>query len=188
MRKGVAAPAEVHEAIQEVDRLDQTVARLLTFGRAEVRNRQVQDVNPLLERALRIVDDQARQKDVRIVLNAGVAGPLMAEVDALAIEQILINLLMNAIDASPGRGTVTVSASRTNDGLRIEVRDAGSGIQPETREHIFSPYFTTKTNGTGLGLAISREMASHHDGDIEFESTAEGTTFALQLPAHTMRL
>ena len=181
VRKGAAAGEEVREAIDEVDRLDQTLGRLLTFGRPDVHNRRVHDLQPLVDRAVRIVGDQARKKDVRLVLHAA-TGPLKAEVDALAIEQILINLLMNAIDASPERGTVTISTRVGIDGVRVEVADTGRGIEPTDREQIFNPYFTTKENGTGLGLAISREMASHHDGSLEFESNEDGTTFALLLP------
>ena len=181
MRKGAAPGEEVREAIVEVDRLDQTLDRLLTFGRPNIRNRRLHDLRPLVDRAVRIVEDQARNKDVRLVLQSA-PEPLTAEVDALAIEQILINLLMNAIDASPAHGTVTIAARVEPEGIRVEVADTGRGIEPAYREQIFNPYFTTKGNGTGLGLAISREMASHHDGSLEFESTENGTTFALHLP------
>jgi two-component system sensor histidine kinase HydH len=164
-----------------VDRLDQTLGRLLTFGRPHVRNRRLHDLRPLVDRAVRIVDDQARNKNVHLLLQAA-PEPLKADVDALAIEQILINLLMNAIDASPEHGTVTIAARVEPQGIRVEVADTGRGIDPADREQIFNPYFTTKESGTGLGLAISREMASHHDGSLDFESTENGTTFALRLP------
>jgi len=181
VRKGTAAGEEVREAIDEVDRLDQTLGRLLTFGRPNVDNRRLHDLRPLVDRAIRIVADQAQNKDVQLVLRAA-SDPLQADVDALAVEQILINLLMNAIDASPEHGTVTISTRVGPQGVRVEVADTGRGIEAADREQIFNPYFTTKENGTGLGLAISREMASHHDGSLEFESTEDGTTFALVLP------
>jgi signal transduction histidine kinase len=182
VRKGAAAGEEVREAIDEVDRLDQTLDRLLTFGRPNVRNRRVHDLRPLVDRAVRIVGDQARAKHVQLVLQAA-PDPLEADVDALAIEQILINLLMNAIDASPEHGAVTIAARVEPEGIRVAVADTGRGIQPGDREQIFNPYFTTKENGTGLGLAISREMATHQDGSLEFESSQDGTTFSLLLPA-----
>ncbi len=182
VRKGTTEGGEVREAIDEVDRLDQILGRLLTFGRPEGRNRRVHDLRPLLERAVRIVGEQARHKRVQVDLVGLGDNPIGAEVDALAIEQILINLLINAIDASPEQAVVTISAETNGDSVRIEVADRGAGISPTDREQIFNPYFTTKENGTGLGLAISREMAAHHDGSLEFESTEGGTTFALRLP------
>lgn len=181
VRKGAAAGDEVRQAMQEVDRLDQILGRLLTFGRFDLENRQVQDVRPLIERALRIVDDRLQRKRIRIALEPNGSGPLEADVDAPAIEQILINLLLNAIDASPEGSTVRVAVAAERQRLRIEVADQGPGIQPGVRDQIFNPYFTTKENGTGLGLAVSREIAGRHGGSLDFES-GEATVFVLQLP------
>ena len=182
VRRGTTEGGEVREAIDEVDRLDQILGRLLTFGRPEGHNRRVHDLRPLLERAVRIVGEQARHKGVQVELLGLGSTPIEAEVDALAIEQILINLLINAIDASPRHAVVTLSTEMNGEGVRIEVADKGAGISLTDREQIFNPYFTTKENGTGLGLALSREMAAHHSGSLEFESTEGGTTFALRLP------
>ncbi|MGH9257790.1 MAG: sensor histidine kinase [Vicinamibacterales bacterium] len=183
VHKGAAAGDEVRQAIDEVHRLDQILARLLAFGRPDFDNRRVQDVRPLLERALRIVDERAQRKRVSIAVHTPATDLLSADLDALAIEQILINLLLNGIDASPEGGTIKVATFADRDGLRIEVADSGDGIPADVRAQIFNPFFTTKENGTGLGLALSREMASHHGGTLEFESNGGGTTFVLRLPS-----
>ena len=138
---------------------------------------------PLIERAVRVVRDRGEPKGVTVMIQPMDKQPLIADVDALAIEQILIDLLMNAIDAAGHGSTVIVGAFAVPDELRIEVTDEGTGIDLEHRERIFDPYFTTKENGTGLGLAVSREIACHHGGTLEFTSDERGTTFVLHLPS-----
>jgi signal transduction histidine kinase len=182
-RQGTASGQEVRQAIEEVDRLGQILDRLLAFGRPEFENRRVQDLQPLLERARRVIQDEAQRRNVEVAVADSTPGRLQANVDALAIEQVLINLLLNAIDASPGGTSVTVEAATEPQGIRIEVHDKGPGIPEAAREHIFDPYFTTKENGTGLGLAVSREIVCQHGGSLEFESNGSGTTFVLRLPA-----
>jgi signal transduction histidine kinase len=182
VRRGTATGDEIRDAIEEVNRLEQILGRLLAFGGPKIESTAAQDLNPLLLRAVRVVHNQAQQKQVRIVLSPETGPPLQAEVDGLAVEQVLINLLLNAIDASSEGGTVTLSAATEPECIRIAVRDQGPGIPDDAREHIFDPYFTTKENGTGLGLAVSREIAVRHGGNLEFVSTSDGSTFALTLP------
>lgn len=183
IRRGVATGEEVRQAIEEVNRLEQILARFLAFGGPKPESRLRQDLHPLLERALRVVQDQAQQKNVHVALAQQANGRLEAEVDALAIEQVLINLLLNAIDASPLGGTVTLSAAAEPTGVRVSIHDHGRGIPADLRDHVFDPYFTTKENGTGLGLAVSREIICHHGGSLDFESGDAGTTFVLSLPS-----
>jgi signal transduction histidine kinase len=183
VRKGAATGEEIRDAIEEANRLEQILARLLAFGGPQVESRTMQDLNPLLQRALRVVDDQARLKQVRVALSPKSEEALQAEVDGLAVEQVLINLLLNAIDVSPKGSTVTLAAAVEGSLVRIAVRDHGSGIPETVREQIFDPYFTTKENGTGLGLAVSREIAHCHGGNLEFATSGDGSTFTLTLPA-----
>jgi signal transduction histidine kinase len=184
VRKGSATGEEAREAIQEVERLERILNRLLAFGRSDLENRQVQNLRPLLERALRVVDDQSRRKHVHVTLDEPGPEPLQADVDALAIEQVLINLFLNAIDASPDGGVVRVNVAAESERVRIEVRDEGPAIPEAIRDHLFDPYFTTKESGTGLGLAVSREIVCHHGGTIDFESGDSGTTFVVKLPSN----
>jgi signal transduction histidine kinase len=184
VRKGLATGDEAREAILEVERLERILSRLLAFGRPEMENRHVQNLQPLLERALRVVDDHSRRKGVRVTLVQPGPEQFRADVDALAIEQVLINLLLNAIDASPEGGVVQVQVAADARGVRIQVHDQGPAIPEGIRDHLFDPYFTTKESGTGLGLAVSREIVCHHGGSIDFDSGTSGTTFVLKLPSN----
>ena len=102
--------------------------------------------------------------------------------DGLQVEQVLINLLLNAIEASPDGGTVRVGLTRGDGSVRIAVSDQGPGIPETVREHVFDPYFTTRDSGNGLGLAVSREVVAHHGGSLQFETGSDGTTFTMRLP------
>ena len=181
MQRKSASGEEVQAAIEEVDRLDRILAQLLSVGRPDLDDRKVQNLQPLLDRAVRIVQDQSQRKDVEVKYTND-SGGLDADVDALSIEQVLINLLLNAIDASPAGRTVRIAAAAGQRELRIEVNDEGPGIPEGARDHLFDPFFTTKENGTGLGLTVSREIARQHGGSLEFESRGAGTTFVLKLP------
>jgi signal transduction histidine kinase len=183
-RKGSATGEEARQAIQEVEKLGQILDRLLAFGRPDLENRHVQNLQPLLERAVRVVHDQSQRKHVDIALAEPGTGPLQADVDALAIEQVLINLFLNAIDASPEGGVVRVNVAAEPQRVRIEICDQGPPIPEGIRDHLFDPYFTTKESGTGLGLAVSREIVCHHGGTLDFESGDSGTTFVVKLPSN----
>jgi signal transduction histidine kinase len=181
-RKGAVMGDEVAGAIEEVDRLDGILARLLAFGRPGQERRIRQDVRPLIERAVRVVQQQAQAREVALRVETGCAA-LEAPVDGPQIEQVLINLLLNAIEASPPGGVVSVAAEPREREVRISVRDQGSGISDAVAEHVFDPYFTTKEAGNGLGLAVSREVVLHHAGQLEFQTGPRGTTFVVRLPA-----
>jgi len=117
--------------------------------------------------------------------------PVVADVNAGQLQQVLLNLIINARQAMPNGGQLTVSVSSNVEAgvAEISVRDSGAGIPPDTLRKIFDPYFTTKTadsqgqGGTGLGLAMAREVIEAHQGRIRVESAVgQGTTFTLKLP------
>jgi signal transduction histidine kinase len=181
LKKGVAASNEVQECLQEIDRLDMIVGRLLAFGRPAMTNRQMQKIAPLILQAIKMVHDPMQQKDVRINTN-GWEEDLEADVDGPQIIQVLINLFLNAIEASPRGGTVKWTASGLGLNVCIRVSDEGMRIPDDVRPHVFDAYYTTKPEGSGLGLAVSREIVVNHGGALEFESEAGGTTFIMLLP------
>jgi signal transduction histidine kinase len=181
LRKGAATGAEVEAAIGEIDRLDRILARLLAFGRPALTERRVRDLGSLVRSAAGMVHDRAQRKSVS--LNVDVSENLEADVDGPQIEQVLINLLLNAIEASPPGGSVSVIAAATETGIRISVADEGPGIPDGARPHIFDAYYTTKPEGTGLGLSISCEIVANHGGSLGFETGPEGTLFHVDLPA-----
>ena len=105
------------------------------------------------------------------------------ECDPELLKQVLLNLIINAIQATPGSGEVLVSAGRRNDCLSIEVRDEGCGIGGADRDRIFDPFFTTKENGTGLGLSVAHQIVEQHGGILKAEANpGRGMTFSVSLP------
>jgi two-component system sensor histidine kinase AtoS len=108
------------------------------------------------------------------------------QADRNHLKQLLLNLILNAMQAMPNGGTLTVAAAADGDKFKLSVIDEGTGIKPEALEKIFSPYFTTKTKGSGLGLSIARRIAEAHGGSIAAQSAPErGTRFDVLLPLRT---
>jgi signal transduction histidine kinase len=167
LKKGVAASNEVQECLQEIDRLDMIVGRLLAFGRPAMANRQPHE--PMQQRSVQIIANK---------LEPGI----VADVDGPQVIQVLINLLLNAIEASPSSGTVRLTAECLGPNVCIKIADEGKRIADDVRQHVFDAYYTTKPNGSGLGLAVSREIVANHGGALEFESENTGTTFIILLP------
>jgi two-component system NtrC family sensor kinase len=100
------------------------------------------------------------------------------------VKQVLLNLCLNAQEAMPQGGEITIRTSQSGDRwARVEVSDTGPGLAPEVAEHVFEPYFSTKPRGTGLGLALTRRIVRAHEGTIVAAShPGTGTTFAITLP------
>jgi two-component system nitrogen regulation sensor histidine kinase GlnL len=115
------------------------------------------------------------------------AHPLpLLNADRVKLEQVLLNLLVNAMEAMPQGGLLSIRADEIfadeAQSIRIEVMDSGSGIPDDVRDRIFDPYFTTKNEGTGMGLALCDKIVREHRGTLDFRNSAEGTVFELTLP------
>jgi signal transduction histidine kinase len=109
--------------------------------------------------------------------------PMPLDVDPELLHRALSNLVLNAMDAMPGGGTLTVAARQVGDAIEFRVSDTGHGLTPEECERLFTPYYTTKQHGTGLGLAIVQSVITDHAGTIAVEShTGGGATFVITLP------
>jgi len=107
----------------------------------------------------------------------------LVEADGELLHRAISNLVLNAMDAMPQGGALTIRTQNTDGSVRIEVADTGSGLTPEECERIFTPYYTSKQHGTGLGLAIVQSVVSDHGGRIRVESNpGRGTTFVIELP------
>ena len=165
-------------------RIQQIVKDLREFARLDRSDYQESDINVGIESTINIIRGHAKKKQVQIETDLGRLPSVRCY--PAKINQVVMNLLTNAIDASHDRGKVRVRSTPEGDeGVRIEVRDEGSGIPPEVRDRIFDPFFTTKPlgQGTGLGLSISYGIVQDHGGRIEVESEiGKGTTFAIVLP------
>lgn len=165
-------------------RIQQIVKDLRDFVRLDESDLQEVSLNEGFQSTVTIINGHAKKHDVRIVTDFGQL-PLVTCFPA-KVNQVVMNLLTNAIDATPANGQVTLR-TRANDAdsVRIEVTDTGQGIDPAIRERIFDPFFTTKPpgQGTGLGLSISYGIVRDHNGTIEVQSEpGKGATFRVTLP------
>jgi len=134
------------------------------------------------------VEADARSAGVHVILSVPTdLPPVVADRDHL--KQVMLNLILNGLQAMPGGGTLTIEAARGRDGLMLAVADTGDGIPPEALPRVFDPYFTTKAKGLGLGLAIARRIIEEHGGKIEVESQpARGSRFSVILPLEASRV
>lgn len=168
--------------IKESQRLNQLLTSFLDFARPRLP--RLQGIEPLeMVQSVTSLAQHAASRD-GISLQVQADGKMReVECDPEQVKQLLLNLVLNAIQATEGPGTVIVRALFVGDALRIEVCDHGHGITPEQKDHIFEPFFTTKENGTGLGLAIAANIASQHGGSLTFVPDASGTIFRFEMPA-----
>ncbi|MGE0681229.1 MAG: ATP-binding protein [Candidatus Binatia bacterium] len=171
----------------ELARVSTLINDLMTFARPSPAFLDEADLNELAAQVVRLLTGQAKKQDVTLTARLS-PEDLRCVVDQGQIKQIFMNLLMNAMQATPAGGAVTISTStmRETEGegyCVIEVHDTGSGISPEQKEQIFDPFFTTKDSGVGLGLFITHQIIKEHGGFIDVESeVGQGTRFFIRLP------
>ena len=175
--------------LAEISNLKTIISRFSEFSKMPQPQLQPVDLNELVQSVLRLHQAQF-QADGRPPITGNVQldnslGKILADPDLL--HRALSNLVLNAIDAMPDGGTLTVRTSRKNSHVCLEVADTGSGLTREECERLFTPYYTTKQHGTGLGLAIVQAVVSDHHGRINVSSTpGHGTTFMIELPVEVV--
>ena len=168
--------------VEEVQRLEGMIKEMLDFSRPLELHRSEEDLNNVISQSLAIISDLAEERKVRVEWQSSQNSPLIS-FDAPRMKQALINLLMNAIEASPEGEIVTVSSYQKGRKLIIDVIDRGGGIQANKKEEIFSPFFTTKEGGTGLGLPIAKKIVEAHSGYLEvLENREKGVIFRVRIP------
>jgi two-component system, NtrC family, sensor kinase len=180
----------VEEVLSEVDRIDRTVGGLLSLTRAHEIEWSEVDLADLLDQTLVLVTAQAQRQGVAIGREPW--DPSVAvRGDSMQLKQVCLNLLLNALQAMPDGGTLTVSLGRersslSDDGLiraLVRIADTGIGIPREHMDEVFDPFFTTKREGTGLGLSVSYWIVQRHDGELDLTSEpGRGTTVSVRLP------
>lgn len=172
---------------EEADRLNRIVGDLLDFVRPYELTRKLVGVETVVSSAIDSAAQALATPNVRVVTEVPNELPAFPA-DAHLLKQALVNLIVNAVQAMPKGGVVTVRASTEPRGpgrwLRIDVRDQGVGLTPRAAERIFQPFFTTKATGTGLGLAVVKRIIDAHLGEVTAAANvgAEGTTFTIRLP------
>ncbi|MGB5174426.1 MAG: HAMP domain-containing sensor histidine kinase [Thermoanaerobaculia bacterium] len=174
---------------QQANAMTAIVRQLLDFARRRAPEKSLVDLVPVVEQSLELLRPMARKKRVDLALEAQ-SDPVEADVDARQLQQVVTNLVLNAIQASSSGDEVLVTLEVTGGGLErsicMAVQDRGEGIPPADLPHIFEPFFTTKEpgEGTGLGLSLVYGIVQEHGGKVEVASTpAKGTRFEIRLPS-----
>jgi two-component system NtrC family sensor kinase len=160
-----------------VDRANRVISELMEFSRPAELSLQLEDFHAIAEHALGLMKFQLRRKHINVVRKF-TEGALVLSLDKNKMEQVLVNLFMNAIQAMPDSGTLTVATwpLKTGGGLTVDIEDNGPGISDENLTKIKQPYFTTKSagQGTGLGLAVCRNIVKLHGGTLTLGNRPEG--------------
>ena len=178
-------PSEDLRVIEEaIRRMERTLQTFLDFARPPEPERHAQSLEEIVDRTLALVRGRILERSVSLVLDRR-SEPIIVNVDADQIQQLLLNLVLNALDAMPEGGTLEVELATSADGeAEVRVIDTGSGVAPSLLPHIFEPFVTGKQAGLGLGLAVSRRIAEDHCGRLMVENRpGVGACFVLRLPA-----
>jgi signal transduction histidine kinase len=181
-------PFEDLEVIEhEIRRMERTLQTFLDFARPPQPDRRFQDIAALVERVLTLVGGRARKQNVEVQFLRP-AAPASAEVDGDQIQQLLLNLVLNSLDAMPQEGSIEVDLRLPRDGfIEIYVRDTGPGIASHILPKVFETFVSSKETGVGLGLPLSRRIAEDHGGTLTaYNLPLEGACFLLRLPAPTV--
>ena len=167
--------------LKEVKRINSSVTDFLEFARPSEAKMIELNLADIVRSSLKQVQPQAKKSNITIVSH--VEDPVMVNGDEEKIHQVLLNLLLNAVDASSEASTVTVRLTHDTNRALIAIEDTGAGISEEQLSRIFEPFFTTKSSGTGLGLAIARNIIDKHQGSISLRNRSHGGAVAeISLP------
>jgi PAS domain S-box-containing protein len=186
LEKNLEAQGEYQETLQrlqrQVDRLTQIVNEFLAFSRPPSLNLELCDIAQILNQAMEISDSYLAEKEIIVYREYGPV--LEMKVDSEHLERVFRNLISNAVEAMPEGGKLYLRAyDCSQDFLAIQIQDTGVGMPAEVAEHVFEPFYTTKSKGTGLGLTIAQRIIEEHGGQISVQSQmSKGTTFTILLP------
>ena len=181
--------ASIEKIVGQADRCRTIVRALLDFSRPSKPQKQPSDLNSILGNCLDLLEGQTVFLNVEINQDLDPALPLVTA-DPSQMQQVLVNLIINAIEAMDGIGRLTICTRHLNGYVEVEISDSGPGIAPGDIERVFDPFFSTKqaSHGTGLGLAISYGIVREHQGDITASSEfGNGATFVVRLPIEADR-
>lgn len=191
-RGDVAAADDVRAALKEIGgqahRAGDIIQRMRNFARSRESQRHIIEFAPLIEEIRPLAELDAKAHQVRLTLDVAPSLP-QVNADGVLIQQVVLNLLRNGVDAmeeiEPAKRRLTLRALREADNsIRVEISDCGHGVADSAREHLFTPFFTTKPTGMGMGLAISRSIIAAHGGKLDCVNNPQGgATFFFTLPS-----
>lgn len=167
---------------RELKRIDDLVTQMLRLAAPKPAANASVNVHGLLDLSLRLLEHQINGRIITLKRDFR-AVPETVRGDESRLQQVFMNLMLNAIEAMGHGGKLTIATETADNQMRISIHDTGGGIAPENFGLIFDTFFTTKKNGTGLGLAISRRVVEEHQGNIDVQSkVGHGSTFRITLP------
>ena len=168
--------------LEEIERIDNIVKGLMDFARPTTLNLAEQPLVPTLQAVLSLMEANLTHHQIRLVLEFAPDLPDL-QFDSDKIKQAFMNVVLNAMEAMPQGGTLSVTTFKLEDGISIKVTDTGDGIPEADIEHLFEPFFSRKDKGTGLGLANVKRILEEHGGTVEIENALdEGATVSMWLP------
>lgn len=168
-------------ALSEIKRTDGTIKEFLAFARPRESRMEKLDLSQSLVASARQIEVQTSAKQVRIITD--IPNQIYINGDSEKIHQAVINLLLNALEASPHNSQISLSLSARHNSAEVVIADRGAGIAAADLERVFEPFYTTKASGTGLGLAVVKAIVENHDGSIEISSQpGVGTTVTVSIP------
>lgn len=172
--------------LTEVDRLNRVISKLLAYSKPREPRLSIRSADEVLDHCIRVVEREAAEAGVEIVRETGGDDIPLVLMDTDQMTQVFLNILINAIEATPRGGKVNVGCETDQKGrVMIHVADTGDGIPRENLDKLFDPFFSTKKKGTGLGLAIVKSIIEGHEGEIEVESEpGKGTRFTVTLSTY----
>lgn len=174
---------QLARALREVERLDQTVSGALRIARSGTVSSDLVDLRVPLQRAIEVATPAFDQLDSTLAIRGLEDGPVPVRGDEAALEQLFLNLLLNAAQALQRHGAAGVILVPMDGHADVEIWDRGIGIEPDKLGKVFDPFYSTKKDGTGLGLAIARGIVTGHGGVLEIESRrGDGTAVSVRLP------
>jgi signal transduction histidine kinase len=178
---------KVHTLRREAERLQSLFDKFLGLTGAYHLQRTETDINAVVAALAKFIEPQTRRNgiDIRLALTRD---PLVFSADPNLLRQALLNIVINAQQAMPSGGVLTIATAWQGDDAVIAISDTGVGIAAEDCERVFQPFFSTKAEGNGLGLSITRRIIREHGGSLSFESEpGAGTTFTIRLPRRPSR-
>lgn len=166
--------------VEEIDRGNDIIGEFLSLVKKRPAILELEDINERLTRLLPLLQAEANKKDIQILLEQGDIPPIMF--DEAEIRQLVLNLVINGMDAMAGGGTLTIRTAGGPNRVDLAVEDQGTGIPADVVAQLGKPFFTTKEKGTGMGLAVCRRIVEHHNATMKFDTGPTGTTFTVSFP------
>ena len=181
LREAIAA------TVEDGTRASDVISRIRALLKKGAPNRVEHDINDVIQEAAVLVRNEAARNHVQVQLDLAAGLPPVLG-DRVLVQQVLINLAMNAVEAmrffTERPRELLIRSAKTAEGVLVQVQDSGPGIEPELANRIFEPFFTTKPEGIGMGLSISRSIVESHGGRLWAESGSQGAVFQFTLPRH----